>query len=226
MSFDINFEMLKLALLSLEELSDEVVFVGGATTCLYVDPKIAEEIRPTEDVDCVVEVVNRSQFDKFQKKLREKGFTHDTSEGAPICRFKYGEKLSLDVMPSDSQILGFSNIWYKEGILNKEMKNIEGKIIYIFSLPYFLASKFEAFNGRGKSDPRLSWDLEDIILTLDGIKDFSLPILSKKLEKYLSEMADLCLNEQIQEAISGFLNHNTAKIEKINKRIKLLQKNK
>lgn len=37
MSFQKNFEMLKFACEKLDELTNEVVFVGGATTCLYVD---------------------------------------------------------------------------------------------------------------------------------------------------------------------------------------------
>lgn len=223
MSSEINLSMLKLAHDLLEDLADEVVFVGGATTCLYVDLTIAEDIRPTDDVDCVIEITNRKEFDAFQAKLRKKGFSHDTSKGAPICRFKYGEALVLDVMPNDENILGFSNSWYKEGIKNKEEKNIADMKIFIFSLPYFLASKFEAFNGRGKNDPRMSWDLEDIVLVIDGIKDFSLPDIQGRLKNYLSEMSSLCIkSEQIQEAMSGFVNNNRAKLNRVNDRLKRL----
>lgn len=38
----------------------------------------------------------------------------------------------------------------------------------IFSEPYFLASKLEAFKGRGAGDFRLSQDMEDIITVLEG----------------------------------------------------------
>ena len=214
--------MLKFACDTLGELTDEVVLVGGATTCLYVDSEIADDIRPTEDVDCTIEVANKNEYDKFQAKLRAKGFTHDTSKGAPICRFNFHDILVLDVMPNDPKILGFSNSWYKEGIESKVAKKIGDKEIFIFSLPYFLASKFEAYNGRGKHDPRLSSDLEDIVLVIDGIKDFD-PYqykTSDNLEKYLSEMAQQCLADKfIIEAISGFLNGKKEKIEKINKRL-------
>ena len=37
-------------------LDQDVVFVGGATTALYVENPGIDEIRATEDVDCVVEV--------------------------------------------------------------------------------------------------------------------------------------------------------------------------
>ncbi len=92
-----------------------------------------------------------------------------------------------------------------------------------------MASKFEAFNGRGKHDPRLSSDLEDIILVIDGIKDFDLSQhkTSGNLKTYLSEMAQQCLSDKfIIEAIGGFLNGKPEKIEKINKRLTLFNGDK
>lgn len=75
MSFQKNYDMLKFACEKLEELTAEVIFIGGATTCLYVDEEIADEIRPTEDVDCTIEITNKSEYDKFQEKLKIKKFT-------------------------------------------------------------------------------------------------------------------------------------------------------
>jgi len=226
MSYQKNYAMLKFACDTLGELTDELVFVGGVTTCLYVDTDIASEIRPTEDVDCVVEIANKNEYDAFQAKLRQKGFTHDIAKGAPICRFKFHDLLVLDVMPDDETILGFSNSWYKEGIKKKESRQIENKEIYIFSLPYFLATKFEAYSGRGKNDPRLSSDLEDIILVIDGITKFDLSKYqtSTALQNYLSKMALHCLNDKfMMEAIDGFLNGNQEKITKIIKRLNSMQ---
>ena len=148
MSYEQNSKTLKLA--------EDIVYVGGITTFLYVDVNIADEMRPTYDVDFVIDTSKRKEYDLFQQKLRSKGFTHDTSPGAPICRFKYGEELIIDAMPSDESVLGFSNSWYKEGIKFKEKVRVEGKEINILPLQYFIASKFEAFNGRRKSEPRMS----------------------------------------------------------------------
>lgn len=224
MNHEINLEMLKLAHQLLEELSEQVVFVGGTTTCLYIDVDIADDIRPTTDVDCVIEIANKNEYDKFQKKLRAKGFTHDIGVGAPLCRFTHGELLVLDVMPNDGEILGFSNSWYKDGILNKEKFQLtKDDFIYIFPLPLFLASKFEAFNARGSKDPRMSWDLEDIVLVIDGIKKFQTPNLQGRLKEFLSEMSNLCLTEKtLQEAISGFLNNSNPKISRLNERLRTL----
>lgn len=222
MNYEINLKTLQLANDLLGELSNEVVFVGGITTFLYVDIDIADDIRPTRDVDFVIKTTKKNEYDQFQAKLRKKGFTHDISEGAPICRFKHGEDLIVDAMPSDSSILGFSNSWYKEGIANKVKARIGNKEIYIFALEYFIAAKFEAFNGRGKSDPRMSWDLEDIILILDGIKDFVPPKVTGRLKIFLSEMCEHCLTSLIQEAISGYLRNNEERVQKVNQRLKSL----
>ena len=216
--------MLKLAYQLLEELSEQVVFVGGVTTCLYIDVDIADDIRPTTDVDCVIEIANKKEYDKFQKKLRDKGFTHDMRVGAPLCRFRHGDLLVLDVMPNDEEILGFSNSWYKEGILNKEKFHLtKDDYIYIFPLALFLASKFEAFNSRGRKDPRMSWDLEDIVLVIDGIKNFQIPNLKGRLKEFLIKMTTECLtNKSIQEAISAFLKNSTPKINRLNERLRQL----
>lgn len=217
-----NYELLKLASEKLEELTDDVVFVGGATTCLYVDEKIADEIRPTEDVDCTAQIASKKEYDSFQAKIRAKGFSHDTSKGAPICRFKFGDLLVLDVMPNDPKILGFSNSWYDEGIKNKVKSKVGNKTIYIFSLPYFLATKFEAYNGRGYHDPRFSSDLEDIVLVIDGIAEFDLSKfqVSDELKVFLSGMAKKILSDKyIIEAIGGFLKGNGQKIARLEKRL-------
>ena len=42
---------------ALEELADQVVFVGGATVSLYSD-RLATDIRPTDDVDIVIELAD------------------------------------------------------------------------------------------------------------------------------------------------------------------------
>jgi hypothetical protein len=62
-------------------------------------------------VDVIVEVASYSQYAKLSKRLRKLGFSEDSSEGAPICRWA-SEGMLLDVMPTDEKILGFSNRWY------------------------------------------------------------------------------------------------------------------
>ncbi len=105
MNYEINLKTLQLANDLLGELSNEIVFVGGITTFLYVDVDIADDIRPTRDVDFVIDTTKKNEYDQFQDKLRKKGFTHDISEGAPICRFKYGEDLNLKLLTEEVSLI-------------------------------------------------------------------------------------------------------------------------
>jgi hypothetical protein len=70
-------------------------------------------------------------------------------------------------MSSDESVLGFTNKWYKEGIDRAISVPLNPIVIRIFSLPYFLGTKMEAFKGRGNGDYRASPDMEDIISILE-----------------------------------------------------------
>jgi hypothetical protein len=106
----------------LRELKDNIVFVGGSVAELYADNPEISDIRPTLDVDCVVDIqiVTYSDYEKLEEKLRKLGFWNDTSENAPICRKIY-KGIGVDFMPVNPDILGFSNRWYK-GCLVKTIR--------------------------------------------------------------------------------------------------------
>src|SRR6266567_8878956 len=57
-------------------------------------------------------------------RLRKLGFTEDTSEGAPLCRWQQGD-VKLDVMPLDEKILGFSNRWYVSAMATAQAHELE-----------------------------------------------------------------------------------------------------
>ena len=82
---DDNMTMLQTVVKGLEELKDEVVFVGGVVAQMYATDPAATEIRPTKDVDCVIEFSSRLKFNQLEARLRTKGFANDMSAGAPIC---------------------------------------------------------------------------------------------------------------------------------------------
>lgn len=72
-------------------------------------------------------------------------------------------------MPTNEAILGFSNIWYEGGFKNAVDYIIDDQhTVKIFSAPYFIASKLQAFKNRGNNDGRVSTDFEDIIFVLDN----------------------------------------------------------
>jgi hypothetical protein len=152
----------------LRPLLDKVVFVGGCTTALLITDPGAEAIRPTYDVDVIVEITSYADSGIFSGRLRALGFQEDSSEGAPLCRWQW-EQTKLDVMPRDDKVLGFSNRWYRETMTKAAPVRLDaGTVIRSITAPYFLATKLEAFQGRGKGDVFASHDLEDVIAVIDG----------------------------------------------------------
>ncbi|MFW2477442.1 MAG: hypothetical protein ACN4EP_11025 [Sediminibacterium sp.] len=151
---------------ALEDLRDEVVFVGGATVSLYADSR-AEEVRPTDDIDIVIELLTHKDYAKLDERLRAKGFQNDQESGV-ICRYTI-QGIVVDVMPTHDDAIGFSNIWYPKGFENAVFYDLgEENRIRIFSSPYFIASKLEAFKSRGNHDGRTSSDFEDIVFVLEN----------------------------------------------------------
>ncbi len=160
-----NLVRIKAVYNALGSLKDQVVFVGGATVAFYVD-RMAEEARPTDDVDVVVEIWTYKDYTALEEQLREMGFANDQSSGV-ICRYKV-QGIIVDIMPTGENVLGFKNKWYPEGYKNSIVVDIDGQYsIRIFSLPYFIASKLDAFSDRGKNDGRISSDFEDIVYVME-----------------------------------------------------------
>ncbi|WP_316369112.1 hypothetical protein [Candidatus Thiodiazotropha sp. CDECU1] len=163
-----NLNILTQAVERLGALSDEMVFLGGCATGLLITDEAAPPLRVTRDVDTIVEAATLAAYQLFSVKLRKQGFREDTSDGAPLCRWVVDEVI-LDVMPTDSRILGFGNRWYGSAVEHAELRTLpSGQKIRLVSAPYFLCTKLEAFDGRGKGDYLLSHDIEDMIAVLDG----------------------------------------------------------
>lgn len=159
-----NIKLIEFVAKGFEELKDEVVFLGGMVTFIYADDASLSDIRPTKDVDCIIEVHSKMAYSDLEEKLRKKGFKNDIHSEKPlICRFIY-EGIIVDVMPTDTSILGFSNKWYKSGFENRILYQLtKDTSIYVLPIEYYLATKFEALLGRGGTDLRISHDFEDII---------------------------------------------------------------
>lgn len=152
----------------LNPLLGDLVFVGGSTTALLITDRGAADVRPTYDVDAIAEITSYAAYADFSERLRNLGFTEDTSEGAPICRWCQAKTI-LDVMPIDEKILGFSNRWYKAAMDTALIHELEpGLRVRVVTAVFFIATKLDAFGGRGKNDYVSSHDLEDLIAVVDG----------------------------------------------------------
>ena len=205
MSYHINIVRLKAVSGALGTWKDKVIFVGGATVSLYASRPLAVSIRPTDDVDVVVELVSLGEFYELQEHLLKLGFRHDT-ESNIVSRFLL-QGLKVDFMPTDPAILGFSNRWYPGGVTTAiEHHFSNGAPIRIFTPAYFIASKMEAFKTRGKGDLYSSHDLEDIIFVLDHRDTIEEDILNvdTEVKDYLKyEFAALLRNRSFEEALLG-----------------------
>ncbi len=213
MDFTSNRSMLELAAKSLAHLCDRVVFLGGATAELLITDPASMDIRSTYDVDVIIKVTPRSNYHKLEEELRELGFRNDTSDNAVICRWLL-DNLIIDIMPVDPEILGFSNRWYTDAIDHAERYRLTEDItINLITAPYFIATKLEAFKGRGDNDYYGSRDLEDIIAIVNGRIELIQEVLSssEELREYLSTEISLLLNIRLfTEVIPGHLPQDEA----------------
>ena len=151
---------------------------------LFTDPAAAPA-RVTYDVDLLAEVAALSGYHQLEKEFSRLGFKRDMSADAPICRWRLGE-LEVDLMPTESSILGFSNRWYPLAFETAQSLMLpSGIAIRLISAPAFMATKLVAFADRGKSDFLSSHDLEDIISLIDGRPEL--------IDEVALSPAELCL---------------------------------
>ena len=107
-----NLAQLVVIAAKLEPLLDQIVFVGGCVTGLLLTDPAAAPVRPTLDVDAIVAISSYADFTLLENHMRKLGFHESHAEGAPICRWISGDQI-LDLMPTDTSILGFGNRWYQ-----------------------------------------------------------------------------------------------------------------
>lgn len=70
-------------------------------------------------------------------------------------------ELKVDFMPDASSILGFTNRWYSSAIESAtEVPLKSGVLIRVVEPVHFIATKLEAYLGRGNGDLLVSHDVE------------------------------------------------------------------
>jgi hypothetical protein len=109
---------------------------------LLTDPA-APPTRPTRDVDLIVEIASCREYWALQRELESRGFVQD-EDGGVICRWIVAG-IQVDVMPTDPQILGFSNRWYAPAVQTAETHPLDDVPVRVVTAPYFVATKLEAF---------------------------------------------------------------------------------
>lgn len=116
-------------------------------------------------------------------------------------------------MPVNEEVLGFSNKWYVEAIESAERFTLpSGTRIKLITPEYFLATKFEAFIGRGKGDYIASKDLEDIVFVLEHRSQFILELSNCNpiLKSYFAMHAKALFNDAFLNVLPGLTTDDAA----------------
>ena len=196
-------------------LGDErrrVVFVGGTVAALYA-LEGGVDVRPTVDVDCIVDVKTLGAYYAFVERLRALGFVECTDEGAPLCR-RVVSGIRVDIMGSADTALGPTNRWYAEAIAAAEAYSVAPDLEVLAISPlHFVATKLEAFHSRGRGDYIESHDLEDVLTVLAGLPslrdevDAAGPGVARAVH---GELVDLAAREAFLEATWGHFEGDAA----------------
>ena len=178
-----NIEMLMRVVDRLAPLLERFVFLGGAVTELLVTSPGLASPRQTKDIDIVVNVMNLGDYSEIlREQLMSAGLAEDTSDGAPVCRWKLDD-LIVDIMPTRGEILDFSCEWYQVAFDTAQPITLpNGTMVRLVAPASFLATKLAAFTDRGSRDPMSSHDLEDLIAVIDGRPEIVADLASAPLE--------------------------------------------
>ena len=191
----------------LEPVLDALVFVDGCVTGLMITDPAAAGIRPTRDVDAIADLTSYAMYIALSNQLRGSGLKGDTTEGAPAGRWRHGDAI-IDIVPTDRSVLGFSNTWYAPAMASAQRITIAGLQVRIIAPAYYLATKLEAFHGRGQADVISSSDLEDLVMVVDGR-----PQLLEEIERadpqvrqfIAAEISALMDNRRFTDGLAAFL---------------------
>lgn len=194
--------------LALGPLRERLVFVGGCATGLLLTNPAATGVRPTEDVDAIIEVATLASYHALHPLLAERGFRQTMEENTPPFRW-FWNRLQLDLVPVDEHVLGFANRWYRPGFAAAVVTELApGLVLRHLNAPYFLATKFEAYNDRGGHDVYLSHDLEDIVTVIDGRAELAdeLQRAERPLRAHVTEQAQALLaHPELLNALPGIV---------------------
>jgi len=208
---DPNVPMLEEVARALGPLTAQAVFLGGCAVGLLIVDMGRPPVRVTKDVDLVVDTKTVAEYHSLGAQLRERGFREDAGS-AVLCRWRLGQ-LVVDIMPTDARALGFSNSWYRDAVRYASTCRLpSGLEVNLVTAPLFLATKLEAFHGRGNGD-FVSPDIEDIVAVVDGRPQLSDEVASADpfLRDYLQdEFQALLSNRSFLDTLPGQLQGDEA----------------
>lgn len=153
-----------------------------------------------------MEIASLGALEALREDLIARGFVQ-SPEDKVVCRFRY-EDVLVDVMATEQVGWAPANRWFKLGFGLAYDYELDELNIRLLPLPYFLATKFDAFFDRGINDLFASHDFEDIVYLLNHTSDITHQVVNSEItvKSYLMECASKIIsNSAMQEAIIGNL---------------------
>ena len=195
----LHLELIETIAAALGELNEKVAFVGGAVVGLYTNDLAAEDVRPTKDIDITLHIVSLGNLELFREALLSKGFIQHADDDV-VCRFRY-EGILVDVMATHPVGWAPANRWFAPGFDHLISRESDGQTFRLLSLPYFMATKFDAHADRGGSDPRTSKDFEDIVYLLDYVVNLDQQISAapEDVKTYLIAQFEAILTDNLKK---------------------------
>jgi len=211
----------------LDRLEEKFVFLGGSIVGFLLDHPRLTHARQTNDVDAVMEAATRIEYTDMEERLRkEADFRHDTSEGAPACRWIMDD-IKVDIMPTRDPTGQFANQWFPYAFQTAVRREFERVAFYTVTATCFLATKISAFRARGKNDYRSSHDLEDIITVVDGRNSLCDELASERSDvRYFVAcgVGELLGESEFIEALPGHLPPDSASQQRLPMVLRRLRK--
>jgi hypothetical protein len=168
---------------------------------LITDPA-APPVRVTDDVDVIAEITSHGEYAKFSTRLRKSGFSEDSSDHLSMDRRRHEARCNAN----RRELLGVLKSLVQGSYRSCWHHNVESLELQVVTTPYFLATKIDAFKGRGHEDYQASKDLEDIITVIDGrasVLDEMRESTRKLGTPWQGEVASLLANRDFLDALPG-----------------------
>jgi len=221
----ISIEDLTTVALRLEPLQEKCVFTGGSIIGLLLDHPDLVAVRPTYDVDTIIEVRTRIEYANLEERLRKLDFKHDMSEDAPKCRWLVDD-IRVDIMPVTEQAGELSDKWFEHSFQTANKIRAGKAELWIVTAPSLIATKLNAFNDRGKDDFMGSHDMEDIITVIDGRETLvdEIATSSPDIRQFIAAtIAELLADERFRDSLPGHLPPDDASQQRLPILIRRLQ---
>jgi len=196
---------------ALGDLTEELVFIGGAVAPLLQTRPPFPRARPTRDVDATTAFRSYRDLERLHGQLSAAGFRQDPAAPGHLHRWVSPAGDWLDLVPAGDHPGGSGQRWDWLAVETSEHADLgDGVVVRHASGPAWLALKWAAYLDRGRDDPYGSHDLEDFLALIA-----SRPSLGGEVGASPAEVAEwiagaagaLLQMPEVDDLLAGHLNN-------------------